>query len=301
MRISGKTLLIVIVLAGICYWGFFLGGFDMLQPGGGDTVTLRVHTTCAATEAAFSPAGASIKVWDKATGAWLGSLSEDSTHDGKWDSAYAVPVGAIVVLKIEDSADTYYLNQVERMVTAPAAGVDRVSILDPIAMWPRSAIEASDIVGTLMTAGVEVDNSTNIASGETDIMISLTAPANKAWGGIDYHDYESGYDYVGGFMVFDLTTTTARATITGPIAYHWQIGAHEYWVIKIGQITNDGDVSGDGTWTTTVRFNNLVAAADALDIGLYTNSTVESLLATDFGTSCSGNWAAEAWLDIHLA
>jgi hypothetical protein len=301
MRISGKTLLIVIVLGGVLYWGVFLGGFSILNTGDGQMVTLQVQTNNAYTEAVFSPAGGSMKCWDKATGAFLGPLTEDSSHDGKWDSAFTVPVGSIIVLKVEDSASTFYLQQVERTVKPPAAGVDRISILDAINMYPRSAIEASDIVGTLMTAGVEVDNSTGIASGETDILISLTASSGKSWGGIDYYDYESGKEYCGGFIVIDLTTTTARATISGPIAYHWQIGSHEYWVIKVGQIHNDDDISGDGTWTTTIEINNLVAAAAAIDIGLYTNSTVESLLATDFGTSCSGETAAEAWLNIALS
>jgi hypothetical protein len=301
MRISGRTLLIVIVLGGILYWGFFLGGFNALGPGTGEQVTLQVQTNNAYTEAVFSPAGASVKVWDTATGAFLGPLAEDSTHDGKWDSAFSVPVGTIVALKVEDSAHGFYLNQVERIVGSPAAGVDRIAILDPIDMKPRSVNSDDDFVGTMMTAGVEVDNSTGIASGETDILISITAPSNKAWGGIDYHCYETGYDYVGGFLVFDLTTTTARATITGPIAYHWQIGSHEYWVIKVGQIDNDGDISGDGTWTTTIRFNNLVAAASSLEVGAYTNSTIESLLATDFGTSQTGYQQAELWRTITLS
>ena len=291
----------MIVLAGICYWGFFLGGFSMLPGGDQGLVTLQVQTDNAATEAVFSPAGASVKCWDKATGAWLGSLSEDTTHNGKWDSAFAVEVGSIVVLKVEDSAHGFYLNQVERTVKQPAAGVDRISILDPIMMWPRSVNSDDDFTGTLMTAGVEVTNATNIAAGETDITISITVPSNKAWGGIDYYDYETQQEYIGGFLVFDLVTTTASAVITGPIAYHYAMGSHEYWIIKVGQVTNDGDLSGDGTWYCTVKFNNLVAAADCLDVEAYTNATLSAALARSFGTNQAGYQQDEAWMLIHLA
>jgi hypothetical protein len=288
------------VLAGVAYWGFFLGGFQQIGlwlGGEQGTATLQVQTNDAIGEVVFSPAGASVKVWDKSTGEYLGPLTEDASNDGKWTSAYAVDINSIIVLKVEDSGNTFYTCQVERMVNPPQAGVDRVSILDPINVNPRSATSGSDISGTLMTAGAEVDNSTNIASGETEIQIMLTVSSGKTWGGQAYYDYEAGDEYIGAFLVFDLTTTTARAVITGPYWEHFSMGSHEYWIFKIPQIVNDADLATDGTYSFTIQFNNLAAAADSLDIDFYTNAVLEDVLATSFGTSDQG----DSWTNIHLA
>jgi hypothetical protein len=303
MRANTKTIVIVLVLAGIAYWGLFLGGFEnlgLLLPGGGGTATLQVQTNDAIGEVVFSPAGASVKVWDKATGDDLGALTEDASNDGKWTSAYAVPIGSVVVVKVADSGNTYYTRQVERKVNAPAAGVDRVSILDPIKMYPRSATSSSDLAGALTTAGTAVTNATGIATGETDILVTLTAASGYTWGGQAYHDYETGKDYLGAFMVWDLTTTTASATITGPWWEHFSIGSHEYWIFKIPQIVNDADLAGDGTYSFTITFNNLAAAVDALDVACYTNAKTEDVMAKTFGTADTGNNSGELWIDIHL-
>ena len=272
-------------------------------PTGDSFVQLRVQTNDALGETVFSPAGASVKVWDKTSGDFLGALTEDSSHDGKWDSAFNVLVGSTVVLKVEDSGSTYYTRQVEQVVPEGASNVDRIGVLDPIEVYPRSATSLSDMTGTLMTAGVEVDNSTGIASGETDIQIILAVASGKTWGGQAYYDYETGKEYIGAFMVFDLTTTTASATITGGVLYaNWETGSHEYWVFLLPQIHNDADVAGDGTYDFTITFNNLVAAADALDLGLYTNAKAEDVDAHNFGTNDAGGASAgECWTDIHLS
>jgi hypothetical protein len=260
---------------------------------------LEVQTDDAIGEAVFSPAGASVKVWDS-DGNWLGAMTEDSSVDGKWTGSFPVALGDIVILKVEDSGNTFYTTQVQREVTQPMTGVDRISILDPIKVYPRSATSASDIVGTMMTAGVEVDNSTGIATGETQLFISLTASSGKVWGGEAYYDYETNKEYLGAFMVFDLTTTTGRCTITGDIWEHFSVGSHEYWIIKLPQIVNDADLPNDGTYTFTITINNLVAATDCIDIHLGANAKVEDVKATSFGTNDAGLAQAEAWIDIHL-
>jgi hypothetical protein len=294
----------VVALVLFLVWGLFFGGFALilsfLQPK--NYVRLQVQTNDAITEAVFTPAGASLKCWDKASGLYLGALSEDSSHDGKWDSAFPVLVGTTVLVKVADSGNTYYTNIVERIVPPGEAGVERIGILDPIEVYPRSATTASDLVGTMMTSGVEVDNSTGIASGETEIQVSLTAASGKAWGGHPYYDPESGDTYIGAFMVFDLTTTTARATITGANLWkHWSVGSHEYWVFTLPQIVNDDDVTTDGTYVFTLEFNNLVAGSAALDLGCYTNAVDEDVEATSFGTNDTGSSAAELWLNIALS
>jgi len=298
-----RNLLIVFCIGLICVltyqsWGaLFPASVNPPTP----EVTLQVQTNDGIGEAVFSPTNAYVKVWDKATGIFLGALSEDSTFDGKWASAFTVPVFTTIVLKVGDTSSTYYTTQVERIVGPAAVGVDRISVLDPIDVYPRSATSASDIVGTIMTSGVEVDNSTGIASGETELDFSLTAASGKAWGGIGYWDYETGKEYIGAFLVFDLTTTTARATITGNIWQHFSIGSHEYWIIRLPQIVNDADLANDGTYTFSVTFNNLVAGSAALDIHLGVNAKLEDVLATSFGTNDAGESAAEAWLNIALS
>lgn len=288
------------IVAGICILVFLVAPYLNLNPLPTAQANLRVQTDDAIGETVFSPTNGYVKVWST-TGVYLGAMSEDSSHDGKWDGVFPVDVGSSVIIKVGDTDNTYYTNQVVRQVTAPAAGVDRVSILEPILMMPRSATSTSDIVGTIMTAGVEVDNTTGIASGETELLFSLTAASGKAWGGIPYFDYETGKEYLGAFLVFDLTTTTARATITGNVWKHFSIGAHEYWIIKIPQIVNDADLANDGTYSFSVTFNNLVAGSAALDIGLYANAKIEDVLATSFGTNDAGEASAEKWLNIALS
>lgn len=292
-------LALVLFIAGATYpqWATFLPwNVNLPTP----EVTLQVQTDSKGAEAVFSPAGGSVKCWTK-SGVWLGAMSEDASIDGKWTSAWSVPVYTTVIIKVEDSASTFYTTQVERVVGPAAAGVDRVSILDPIEIPARSATSASDLVGTIMTAGVEVDNSTGIATGETEMEFTLTAASGKAWGGMPYFDYEVGKEYVGAFIVFDLTTTTARATITGNIWQHFSVGSHEYWIIRIPQIFNDADLTGDGSYSFSVTFNNLVAAASSLTIGAYQNAKLEDVLATSFGTNDAGYQEAELWQTISLS
>jgi hypothetical protein len=299
-----NTILVLALIGIVAFWGFFLGGFDLLlnqMGGGGGTATLQVQTNDGITESVFSPAGAAVKVWDKATGEFLGPLTEDASNDGKWTSAFAVPVKSIIVVHVTDSGNTFYTRQVERIVHAPQAGVDRVSILDPINVWPRSATASDDLAGSLTTAGTAVTNATGIASGETDILVTLTASSAKAWGGQAYYDYEAKKEYIGAFMVWDLTTTTASATITGPYWEHFSIGSHEYWIFKIPQIINDDDIAGDGTYSFTLTFNNLAAAADSLDVACYTNAKLEDVMAKTFGTASTGSGTGELWIDIHLS
>jgi hypothetical protein len=283
--------------------GFATGVFQFpTNPGtlGGD-VALRVQTNDGITETVFSPAGASVKVWNKATGEFLGALTEDSTHDGKWDSAFYVPVGTWLTIKVADSGSTYHTRVVDRQAMPGVSGVDRISVLAPIDVYPRSATDSADIEGAMFVSGSEITNATGIASGVSDIVVMLTASASKTYGGQAYTDPENPEDYyIGGFMVFDLTTTTARATLTG-YDYHFSIGSHEYWIYCFGQITNDDDDDTDGTLTFHVSFNNIAAAADALDVALYDNAVLEDVLAGSFGTADTGSGTGELWVDIHLS
>lgn len=303
VTIGGKGVGAIIVVA-FFVWLIFFGGLSFILsflPHSVQYVKLQLQTNDGIAETVFSPAGASVKVWDRDTGSYLGALSEDTSHDGKWDGAFPVLVGSWVLVKVADSGSTYYTNVFERLVPPGEVGVERIGILDPVDVYPRSATSASDLTGTMMTAGAEVDNSTGIATSETEIEFSLTAASGKAWGGHAYTDPESGDTYIGAFIVFDLTTTTARATITGSNVWnHWSVGSHEYWVFTVPQVINDDDISTDGTYHFTVTFNNLVAAADALDIGAYVNAVDEDVKATSFGTNDAGLAQAEAWIDIHL-
>ena len=133
MARNTNGILALLIIGVLAFWGFFMGGFDLLFGGfgGGGNVALRVQTNDAIGEAVFSPSGASVKVWDKATGEFLGALTEDSSNDGKWDSAYNVPVGSIVIVKVVDSGSTFYTRQVERVVPPGASGVDRIGVDTP--------------------------------------------------------------------------------------------------------------------------------------------------------------------------
>jgi hypothetical protein len=290
--------IIVLVIVG------FVTGIIKLPEGGqlgGQEVALRVQTNDAITEAVFSPAGASVKVWNKATGVFLGALAEDGSHDGKWDSAFYVPVGTWVTVKVEDSGSTFHTRVVDRQVMPGASGVDRISVLLPIDVYPRSATDSSDLAGAMFVSGSEITNATGIASGTSDIVVMLTASSSKTYGGQAYTDPENPEDYyIGGFMVFALTTTTARATLTGA-DYHFAIGSTEYWIYCFGQITNDDDDDTDGTITFHITFNNIAAAADALDVDCYDNAKLENVLAGSFGTSDTSGGVGELWIDIHLS
>jgi hypothetical protein len=291
---------LVLFIAGATYpqWGALLP-WNINPPT--PEVTLQVQTDNKGAETVFSPTNGYVKCWTK-SGEWLGAMSEDSSVDGKWTSAWSVPVFTTVVIKVGDTDNGFYVTQVDRIVGPAAAGVDRVSILDPIEVTSRSATSYSDIVGTIMTAGVEVDNTTGIVSGETELEFSLTVASGKGWGGQAYYDYETGKEYIGAFLVFDLLTTTARATITGNIWEHFSVGSHEYWIIKLPQIFNDADLTGDGTYSFSVTINNLVAGDNSLDIQLYTNAKLEDVMATSFGTDDAGQvTSGECWTDIQLS
>lgn len=273
---------------------------------------LKITDKC--TDAVFTPADASVKLYDpkgctSVAHYWslypnvamdfLDTLAE--SPDGEYTASKDQPVGAWRYAFL--SGTGYYTKGLFFQVPKLRAGTTGEAEALLVTVTPATAAtgSAADVSIMFTTSGAEVDNTTNIAAGITTIKIDLTATSAKGYGSEGYIDPTTGYKYTGGFIAFDLTTTTARCIITGgPLLLpRFTIGSHDYWVWEFGQIVNDAQVPEDGTASFTIVFDNQAAGADALDVGLYYSQRYELIGAGSFGTSHIEK--ADNMLDIHLA
>jgi len=258
-------------------------------------VVISVAISDGLTDAAFTPSGATCKFYQWPYGAAQPSgdvaalifiCTGTESPDGTFTSTGATClVGSYVLCYIQDSGNTYYTASIIRQVK-PVYGFATTSYLDPIKVYPRSATSSADKTATIMTAGALVTNATNIAAGITTQLVTLTIASAKSWGSAGYLEPTTGYYYTGGFIVYDLDRTTARAELTGgPLISHFVMGVHEYWVYLAGQTVNNANIATDGAWTMTITYNNMAAAADVMTLGFYTSRRLSLINQASFGTS----------------
>lgn len=306
--------IVIVVLVVIAYaWPLL----SPILPGPtGAQVTLMVNGQDANDDSAFTPAGASVKmyVWpyggltpaqvtngfktDIPALALIGAGTE--TPDGEYSTSATTAEGSFVYVYITDSGNTYYTCGVVRKVPfVVGEGISREAILDPITVYPRSATPSSDTAILITTGGVEKDNTTNMADGDYNVQIAITS--GKAYGSAGYIDPATGYSYLPAHLVFDLTITTARMSLTGgPLFWHGQIGSNEYWCYEIGQSLNDADITGDGLWQMDATLDVTTTAADVLDIYWVSGGARYSgVVLGSFGTKDYEK--ADNMLDVHLA
>lgn len=248
-------------------------------------------------DAAFSPADASVKIYDP--GAVMSMPSANvapfdfidtcsETPDGEFTSTASVLIGKTIYVYI--SGTNYYT--VGYFVTVPdlAAGTSGECESVTLKIYPNSGTIGNDISAMFISAGAEVDSGTgnNVTFGSASYRLDLTAADGYAFGNNNYVDPETGYLYVGTFVVLSLDLSTARATITSPhTLHHYTISSVEYWVMGVpgGQIINDDDVDDDGTVSLDMTIDVTVGADGALDIEFYTVRRVDQILQGSFGTS----------------
>ena len=90
--------------------------------------------------------------------------------------------------------------------------------------------------------------------------------------------------------ILDADISTARCTVTGSnIIWHDSIGTHEYWVFRIPQFINDGDISDDGSYSFTFTMDITVGADDAMDIGYFVQRRPSQIQQASFGTDYENN------------
>jgi hypothetical protein len=266
------------------------------------------------TDAVFTPSDASVKLYDpkgcasiaqywsaypNIAMAFLDTLTE--TPDGEFTATKDQPVGAWRYGYITGTG--YYTKGVFFQVPKARAGTTGESEALLVTVTPGTAAtgDAADVAIYLRNGGATVDNTTNIAAGVTVLTLTIFATSAKGYGSEGYIDPTTGYFYEGGFIAFDLTTTTARAVITGGTGAwsKFTIGAHDYWIWVFGQVVNDAQVPDDGSYAITMTFDNQAAGADALDVGVYAYQRHELISSGSFGTSHIAK--ADNMLDIHLA
>jgi hypothetical protein len=300
LLILGAVLLIALVSSPVWY-PMVLNLLTPVTPG--NNALYRVGLTDAATGDVVSPAGISVKFFAWPFGALQpsaelsGPLTQigvgTETPDGVFTANMAYKIGSYVLVYITDSGDTYYSTSVVRQIPA-LTGSNTISDLEGIEVAPKSATSYSDIVFSIQTSGALVTNATGIASGITTMLVTATVADSKSWG-TSYLDPTTGYYYYGGLIVFDLTQTTARATIDGgPLIWNGVIGSHQYWVYDTGAIIHKTSVTTgpySGTWQMTLSFDNIAAAASALTVSAWPKGArMSNIHAASFGTAYTAGW-----------
>ena len=212
-------------------------------------------------------------------------------RDGEFTGTIALPVGMWVYLYVTETNafnfGGFYQIQPLRAGTTGESEPILVQIVY------NSGTLANDMSAMLVSGGVEVDGqeaTTNCSFGAASYRLDLTVAENYGFASANYVDPATGYLYQGGFVVLDLTTTTARCTVTGAgIIDHFSIGSHEYWVFDLPQFINDADITDDGTISISFMMDVTVGADDAMDVGYYDARRPSQISQASFGTDVEAN------------
>jgi hypothetical protein len=161
-------------------------------------------------------------------------------------------------------------------------------------MYPRSAESADDIAVTVRNqAGTTISNASAVATGEQTWTFLFSVTANKAWGSEGYTDPETGYTYTGSVLVFRFQTAAGYSTQTleGYSRHIPGAGGYEYYVYNLPHMSNDGDVTGDESFTFSVTLNIIDGGSndDDLDIGLFPEPRSDQMVAGYFGEAFPGD------------
>jgi len=252
-------------------------------------------------DAAFSPADASVKMYDPGIIVSMpgGNVQPFSlidacseSPDGEFTSTASVLIGKVIYVYI--SGTNYYTAGFFVTVPDLASGTSGECESVILKVYPNSGTIGNDIAAMFTSGGVEIDSTSttsNVSFGAASYKLDLTAADGYGFGNNNYVDPETGYLYVGTFAVFSLDLTTARATITSahiPSWGHFTISSIEYWILLVpgGQIINDDDIAGDGTVTLNLEIDVTVGVASAaLDIEFYTVRRIDQMIQGSFGTS----------------
>ncbi len=252
------------------------------------------------TDAVFSPADASVKIYDPhgltsmpaadvPAFDLIDTLSE--TPDGEFTATRALPVGAWIY--VYATGTNWYTAGWFLQVNPLGPGTSGEAIAETLKMYENSGTITADISGMLVSGGVEIDGddaTNNVTFGSASYRLDLTAAENYAFAYNDYVDPTTGYLYKGTIVVLDLDLTTARCTVTGASIFeHFTIGTHEYWVLSVPQFWNDAEYSDDGTYSLHFTIDVSVGADDAMDIGYHVARRPSQIKQASFGTDYENN------------